>query len=277
MAWPDFLSNIRQISPDPLSLILAMLIFIPLERLLTLRREQGIFRRSWKLDSIYFLLNGIFIGAGLKLILLLALVVSALLVPPEFRSWVGTRPFWIQLPVVLIISDLGFYSAHRMFHKIPWLWRFHAVHHSIEEMDWLAGHRVHPLDQIITKGASIMPIIALGFSADVIAVYAALYHWQSLLIHSNVKINFGPLARIFASPHFHHWHHANHKEAYDKNFAGQLSFLDALFGTMHMPEGEMPAKYGTNMPVPDGYGSQLAYPFQPDVYKPVKQATPQEP
>jgi sterol desaturase/sphingolipid hydroxylase (fatty acid hydroxylase superfamily) len=263
--------------PDPVSIILAMLIFIPLERLLALRHEQGTFRKSWQLDSIYFLLNGIFISAGLKLILLAALVLGALLVPAQFRAWVGSLSFWIQLPAVLLVSDLGFYAAHRMFHKIPWLWRFHAVHHSIEEMDWLAAHRVHPLDQILTKGASILPIIALGFSPGAIAAYAALYHWQALLIHSNVKINFGPLAHIFASPHFHHWHHANHKEAYDKNFAGQLSFLDALFGTMHMPPERMPERYGTNMPVPKSYGSQMLYPLQPDVYKPVKQAAPQEP
>ena len=262
--------------PDPISIILAMLIFVPLERILALRREQGIFRKSWQLDSIYFLLNGIFISAGLMLILVAALVLGAVLVPAEFHSWVGSLPLWIQLPAVLLVSDLGFYSAHRMFHKIPWLWKFHAVHHSIEEMDWLAAHRVHPLDQILTKGASILPIIALGFSPDAIVAYAALYHWQALLIHSNVRINFGPLAHIFASPRFHHWHHANHREAYDKNFAGQLSCLDALFGTMHMPKEKMPKRYGTNMPVPQSYGPQLLYPFQPDVYKPAKQSAQQE-
>ena len=64
-----------------------------------------------------------------------------------------------------ILADLGFYTVHRLFHKIPWLWKFHAVHHSIEEMDWLAADRVHPIDQIFTKGASLLPVFALGFAA----------------------------------------------------------------------------------------------------------------
>jgi sterol desaturase/sphingolipid hydroxylase (fatty acid hydroxylase superfamily) len=156
---------------------------------------------------------------------------------------------------------LGFYLVHRAFHKVPWLWRFHAVHHSIEEMDWLAAHRVHPIDQILTKGASLIPIFALGFASEPMFLFAVMYRWQALLIHSNVRIGFGPLRWIFASPQFHHWHHANHREAFDTNFAGQLSLLDLLFGTMHLPGRETPRLYGTDDPVPGDYVGQLAYPF----------------
>ena len=248
--------------PDPVTILLAVLVFVPLERLLALRREQRIFRNLWQLDTIYLLLNATIISFGINVLIFAALMLTPHLVPESFRSWVGSQPVWIQLPVMIVLTDLGFYAVHRMFHKIPWLWKFHAVHHSIEEMDWLAAHRVHPVDQILTKGVSLLPVFALGFSAWPIAAYAFLYHWQSLLIHSNVRIGFGPLGRIFATPRFHHWHHANHREAFDKNFAGQLSFLDALFGTMHMPPAEMPRRYGTNEPVPQNYGAQLAFPFQ---------------
>lgn len=263
--------------PDPLSIILVVLVFVPLERLFALRHEQRVFRNLWQLDTIYLLVNGAIIGFGLNLVLFGTLMLTPHIVPEQFRSWVGAQPFWIQLPVLLLLSDLGFYAVHRMFHKVPWLWKFHAVHHSIEEMDWLAAHRVHPLDQILTKGASLLPVFALGFSAWPVAAYAAIYHWQSLFIHSNVKISLGPLARIFASPHFHHWHHANHKEAFDKNFAGQLSLLDALFGTLHMPSEKMPRRYGTDTPVPKNYGPQLLFPFQPEASEPVQQAKLQQP
>lgn len=262
--------------PDPLSIILVVLVFVPLERLFALRREQRILRNLWQLDVVYLLVNGAIIGFGINLLLFGALMLTAQIVPKEFQSWVGAQPFWVQLPVLLILADLGFYTVHRMFHKIPWLWKFHAVHHSIEEMDWLAAHRVHPIDQIFTKGASLLPVFALGFSAWPVAAFAAIYHWQSLFIHSNVNISIGPLARIIASPRFHHWHHANHAEAFDKNFAGQLSFLDALFGTLHMPAEKMPRRYGTNTPVPQNYGPQLIFPFQPETPKVQQQVKPQE-
>ena len=248
--------------PDPWKLFLIVLIFVPLERLFALRREQRIFRSLWQLDAIYALLNPVLVGLGINALLVGALVLSSWLVPRQFQSWVGSQPFWLQLPVLILLADLGFYTVHRMFHKIPWLWKFHAIHHSIEELDWLAAHRVHPFDQIMTKGISLLPVVALGFSAWPIAVYAFLYQWQSLLIHSNVRIGFGPLARIIATPRFHHWHHANHPEAYDKNFAGQLSFLDALFGTLHMPAAKMPSRYGTDEAVPKRLAAQLAFPFR---------------
>ena len=104
--------------PDPLSIILVALVFVPLERLFALRREQQIFRKLWQLDVVYLLVNGALIGFGINLLLFGALMLTAQIVPKEFQSWVGTQPFWVQLPVLLILADLGFYAVHRMFHKI---------------------------------------------------------------------------------------------------------------------------------------------------------------
>ncbi len=73
----------------------------------------------------------------------------------------------------------------------------------------------------------------------------------------------GPLRWLLASPQFHHWHHANETHAFDKNFAGQLPFLDALFGTLYIPGKAMPKAYGTGDPVPPLYHEQLLYPFRP--------------
>ena len=92
-------------------------------------------------------------------------------------------------------------------------------------------------------------------------IFSVIYHWQSLLLHSNVRIAFGPLRWIIASPRFHHWHHANQPEAIDKNFAGQLPVLDLVFGTVHFPRAGFPERYGTDAPVPKTYLGQLAYPF----------------
>jgi sterol desaturase/sphingolipid hydroxylase (fatty acid hydroxylase superfamily) len=187
--------------------------------------------------------------------------VAERIVPASFQATIGGLPYWVQIPAVILLSDLGFYWTHRMFHAVPWLWRFHSIHHSIEELDWLAAARVHPVDQILTKGASLVPLFALGFSEWAIGVYALLYQWQSVLIHSNVRIGFGPLRFLVASPEFHHWHHSSQREARDRNFAGQLSFLDALFGSLHLPRGQAPTTYGLDEPMPQRYALQLLYPF----------------
>src|SRR6476646_8999516 len=225
---------------DPFGLkviFITVLVFIPLERLFAMH-PQKVFRRDWGNDVIFLLLNGMLTKLGLLAVIVAVIFAAAWIIPASFQAMVGGLPYWVQIPAVIVLSDLGFYWTHRMFHAVPWLWRFHAIHHSIEELDWLAGARVHPVDQILTKGVSIVPIVAFGFSDVVIGLYALLYQWQSVLIHANVRIGFGPLRWLVASPEFHHWHHSADLEARDKNFAGQLSFLDALFGSLYMPKGK---------------------------------------
>jgi sterol desaturase/sphingolipid hydroxylase (fatty acid hydroxylase superfamily) len=249
---------------DPFGLkviFVTFIVFVPLERLFALRREQKIFRRHWANDLIFLTLNGLLIKVGLLAVIGLTIFAASQVVPSSLQTWIGGLPYWVQILAVLLLADLGFYWAHRMFHAIPWLWRFHEIHHSIEELDWLAASRVHPVDQILTRGVSLIPIVALGFSELAIGVFALLYQWQSILIHSNVRIKFGPLRFLLASPEFHHWHHSNLREARDRNFAGQLPFLDILFGTLHMPRGRMPQSYGLDEPMPQRYAYQILYPF----------------
>lgn len=237
-------------------------VFVPLERLLALRKEQRIFRANWRLDLVYTFVNGALIKFGIILIIVVAGSIFGRVVPDGLRAAVASQPFLVQLMEAVVSADLLFYAVHRLFHSVPFLWKIHAVHHSIEEMDWLAAARVHPLDQIVTKGVSILPLLALGFSDSVIAAYVFIYLWHSFLLHSNVRIKFGPLKWVVASPEFHHWHHANEPEAYGKNYAGQLSILDKVFHTLHMPQGKRPAKFGTDEPLSRGYLSQLIVPLR---------------
>ena len=242
--------------------LLLLIIFLPLERLLPMHPEQAVFRRGWWNDLIYVVANSWLIKLGAVAIIVTGLAALEAIVPQSWRDAVAAQPYWLQTAQVLVIADVGFYLVHRSFHAVPWLWQFHAVHHSIEELDWLAAHRVHPVDQILTKGASIMPCFALGFSDAALAAYAFVYHWHAILLHSNVRLPLGPLRWLVASPEFHHWHHGNHPETYDKNFAGQLALLDVLFGTAHITRGEVPTLYGCDDPVPATYWGQLAYPFR---------------
>jgi sterol desaturase/sphingolipid hydroxylase (fatty acid hydroxylase superfamily) len=246
---------------DLKAILIVALIFVPLELLIPLRAEQKILRRHWFNDLLYLFLNGILINFGMLVVLGVALTAVRFGVPAAVSGAIQSQPMWLQVIEVLVVADLGFYLAHRAFHAFPFLWKFHSVHHSIEEMDWLAAHRVHPLDQVLTKTASLLPVFALGFSDSSILIFALIYKWQALVIHSNSKISLGPLNRVFASPQFHHWHHANTPEAFDKNFAGQLVLIDTICGTLFMPD-RMPSRYGTDHPVPDRYHQQLVYPLR---------------
>jgi sterol desaturase/sphingolipid hydroxylase (fatty acid hydroxylase superfamily) len=243
-------------------ILIVALIFVPLERILPLHHVQGTLRKNWLNDVFYLIFNGLPIKLGMMAVLGTAMVAIETYVPAELHAWVQSWPLVAQVLAVILVADIGFYAAHRTFHAVPFLWRFHAVHHSIEEMDWLAAHRVHPVDQVATMTASLLPVFALGFEPLAIGIYAFIYHWQSLLVHSNTRINFGPLRWFLASPQFHHWHHANEREAYDKNFAGQLPFIDAIGGTLRMPK-QMPTAYGCDDPVPPLYHQQMIYPFLP--------------
>lgn len=248
--------------PDLRRLLLLVVVFVPAERIISMRPKQKLFRPGWTNDVFFYMANAPIIGIGISAIVLATIVTAEWLIPAWIRLAVADQPFWLQTAEVILLADIGFYGAHLAFHKIHWLWKFHAIHHSIEELDWLAAHRVHPVDQIITKGASLLPIFALGFSEVAIGIYALVYGWHSIMLHANIKISFGPLRWLVASPEFHHWHHANQRAAYDKNFAGQLSILDVVFRTAYMPKGQMPTRYGTDDPVPRTYFAQLAYPFR---------------
>jgi sterol desaturase/sphingolipid hydroxylase (fatty acid hydroxylase superfamily) len=242
---------------------LIALIFIPLERVFALHPEQKVFRQNWLNDLVYLFINGIFITLGIVVMVGVPLTGIKLLIPNGIEAAIRAQPIFLQAIEAIVIADIGFYLAHRSFHTIPFLWRFHLIHHSIEEMDWLAAYRVHPVDQILTKSASLIPVLALGFSELALAIFVSVYMWQSILIHSNTRIRYGPLKWILVSPQFHHWHHANEPGAYNKNFAAQLPFIDALAGTFFLPEKRMPKKYGTDVDVPAFYHQQMAFPFLP--------------
>jgi sterol desaturase/sphingolipid hydroxylase (fatty acid hydroxylase superfamily) len=248
---------------DVRGFLLLALVFIPLERLMALRKEQRVFRRLWRTDLLYHFVNKLIIGLVLLAAIAAFGALAARFVPAGLQGLVAGQSLWVQVPAAVILCDLFFYAAHRAFHAVPVLWRFHAVHHSIEELDWLASIRVHPVDQIITKGFSLVPLYALGFSTPAIALFAVINMWQGVLSHANVRIRFGPLRWLVGGPEFHHWHHASEASAYNRNFAAQVPLIDLIFGTLYFPDGRRPEKYGVDEPVPGSYLGQLLYPVRP--------------
>lgn len=242
--------------------LLLCLIFVPLERLFALH-QQPVLRHGWQTDTCYFF-TGFFIGRATAAVIATAMMVAlSHTIPAQFQRAIAAQPIWLQLGEAVLIADLGYYWAHRLLHRVPWLWRFHAVHHGIEVMDWLAAVRVHPIDQIFTKVFQLVPLYLLGFSTPTWTIYALFSAAIAFLIHANLKLRLGWLTWILATPQFHHWHHSRDYQTANTNFAAQLPIVDWLFGTLYLPASQMPDSYGTRDRIPNGYLNQLYYPFQP--------------
>ncbi|MFY9255817.1 MAG: sterol desaturase family protein [Fuerstiella sp.] len=182
---------------------------------------------------------------------------------PGIVATVSSLPLLIQIAGCLLTADLAQYWTHRAFHSIPRLWRFHAIHHSAESMDWLAGSRLHIVDAVATRALTYVPIYILGFSETALYAYVAIVVVQATFIHANVRWEFPGFRWLLATPHFHHWHHAAEPEAIDKNFAVHTPLWDWLFGTIYVPK-RWPREYGLcgKKDVPSNWLLQLLYPFR---------------
>lgn len=245
-----------------LNLLLYSAVFVPLERLFALKAEQGVFRRHWRLDLAYFFANSLLVEVLTLLTLTPALIFFGWARVDPLVARVSTLPLPVQVIAMVLVADFTQYWVHRAFHTVPVLWRFHAIHHSVEEMDWLAGSRLHLVDVILTRGTTYVPIFVLGFSQAALAVYVFLVAAQATFIHANVRWELRPLRRAIATPAFHHWHHSAERAAIDKNFAVHTPLWDLLFGTYYLPE-HWPRRYGLadERPLPAGWFGQLLHPF----------------
>ena len=238
-------------------------LFIPIERIFARNKDQTVFREEWREDLFYYLVSSLLV----QILTYLTLAPSNFVIQNQdfnsVRAWARALPWVVQLIAIMLLTDIAQYWLHRAFHRVPALWRFHAVHHSAKSMDWIAGARMHFLEIIILRSVTATPALIIGFDESALQAYMLLVYVSSTFIHSNVGVNFGFLEKILVSPRFHHWHHGIEKEATDVNFAIHFPFLDRIFGTHHLPEGKWPKAYGIEgHPVPRGYWKQLLYPFR---------------
>ena len=246
-----------------LNLILLGTIFIPIERLFK-KRDQPIFREEWREDLFYFFLSSLFVQSLTYMSLTPALVLL------ESTSWakglrdlIASQPLILQFLEIMFFTDLVQYWFHRAFHEIPWLWKFHAVHHSAKYMDWIAGSRMHFIEIVLLRAFTTLPMYVLGFQEPALYAYIFFVYLLSTFVHSNLRFHFGFLQYVLVTPRFHHWHHGIEKEAINVNYAVHFPILDRMFGTYHFPKDEWPEGYGiAGHPIPQGYWKQFLYPFQ---------------
>jgi len=246
-----------------LDLLGSTLIFIFIEKLFALRKDQPVFRPEWQTDFHHFIVNHMIVGFVLLATNLLVHKLFGWAANDGIRGWVQNLNFFVAVLLIVLVADLVQYWTHRAYHEVPLMWRLHAVHHSVKSMDWLAGSRQHILELIITRTLVLAPIYVLGFSKEVIDTYIVIVGFQAVFNHANVSVRLGPLRYVIVTPNFHHWHHSQDFDAIDKNYAAHFAFLDHLFGTAVQSDRAWPEHYGVvGDYVPNGFFRQLAFPFR---------------
>ncbi|TFW29361.1 sterol desaturase family protein [Massilia arenosa] len=249
-----------------MGLAVACAIFLPLERLGALHR-QPVLRREVAADLGYYFLNTLLLGVVLSGPLGFVVWGADRLLPASFQAALTELPMWTRALLALVVGEFGYYWGHRLSHEIPFLWRFHAVHHSATQMDFLVNNRAHPVDLVVARLFTFVPIYALGVAnplspSDNVLVgllLAISAHW-SYLIHANVRWRFRWIAWLLTTPAFHHWHHTR-TGAVNRNYASVLPCMDLIFGTYHVPKGEWPEAYGITETMPEMLSEQLVHPL----------------
>jgi sterol desaturase/sphingolipid hydroxylase (fatty acid hydroxylase superfamily) len=247
-----------------ISLFFSAVVFVPIERLLAARR-QDVLRPEWRTDLAYFFVGHLLVQFVLIAVTASTSAVLAFALHPPLQAAIQQLPAWAQFLLAVFAADLAQALLHRAYHALPWLWRFHAVHHSSRNLDWLAGSRMHLVEIVLTRSLVLLPLLWLGFAPTVVNAYVILVGMQAVLAHANLGLRFGWLEYVLVLPRYHHWHHASDPAYAHKNFAIHLPLVDMLMGSFKLPPREWPDEYGLHDPgsVPQGIWRQHLAPFLP--------------
>jgi sterol desaturase/sphingolipid hydroxylase (fatty acid hydroxylase superfamily) len=251
-------------------LLLLAVIFLPLERVFAVRPRK-IFSKSFAGDVGFYFVSGIVCALLLAPPLALVAQVAHDLVPYRLHAAIAAWPLWARAAAGLVVGEIGFYWGHRWTHEIPFLWRFHSIHHNPTEVYFLVSARAHPVDNVFTRLCGLIPVYILGIATPltpagglVSAILVLVFTLWGFLIHANVRWWLGPLEGLIATPAFHHWHHtlSDHR---DHNYAPMLPWVDRIFGTYYLPRKEWPSAYGIDTALPRSLAGQLVYPLRSSV------------
>jgi sterol desaturase/sphingolipid hydroxylase (fatty acid hydroxylase superfamily) len=245
-----------------LDMLLMALIYVPLERLWPQYPDQGTFRNQWTLDVVYFMSTHLPIQILSFLVLLPATQAVKYLGVPALQHLIARMPWLLQFALAVVIADFAEYFIHFALHKVPFLWRFHAIHHSSKALDWIAGSRSHFVDDTLVRGFILVPLM-FGFSQAIIFAYLIFVTLHATWTHCNFGPNAKWLEKCLVMPRYHHWHHTSQKEGIDKNFAIHFPWIDRIFGTYYYPDA-WPEKYGLDgEEISPGFWGQTVEPFTP--------------
>jgi sterol desaturase/sphingolipid hydroxylase (fatty acid hydroxylase superfamily) len=249
-------------------LLILEVVFLVLQRLWPAVRGGRLRRAGLLTDLTYWFATPLITRPVTTVCTYIALVPLFLLLGISARDGyqgygpIAAQPAWLQALEMIVLGDFVGYWTHRWFHTGP-LWRFHAVHHSSTELDWLSSVRVHPVNDVINHVMQAVVLVSLGFAPGAVAAYLPFLTFYALVVHANLSWSFGPLRLVLSSPTYHRWHHACEPEALNRNFAGLLPLWDALFGTLYLPAGRRATVFGVpGARLPDNFVGLTLYPFR---------------
>lgn len=238
------------------SLMLGLLL---LERFKPARPQQKVFSKSLAYDGAWTFLHGTFrVFMILPIWVLLEAIhssnLSFLILP-----WPEQTPLAVKLIVVILASDFLAWFSHLLRHKVPYFWSFHKLHHSAQELNIFTGYRVHPIDRVISRLITFIPLFSLQPNIALPAMFIWNYYinFHSRLFHSNIATNLGPLRYIFTTPQSHRVHHSREPVHHDKNFGAVFSIWDHLFGTQHQDYDDYPETGIRDVKFPMEHGQSL--------------------
>jgi sterol desaturase/sphingolipid hydroxylase (fatty acid hydroxylase superfamily) len=254
--------------PQLIAFCVLFLVFAALSRVWPCNRwPRRLATKDFADDLLFWLLGVVFYGD----VAALYISAGAGVVAPDHARAVAAAilagygpalqlPLWVQALIAVLALDFIQYWGHRLFHG-RWLWPFHSVHHSAEELDWTTTFRIHPVNFLIYNAGALALVRLMGFSPAALVPILVFNGLMGPLVHANLNWTYGPLRYVIASPVFHRWHHVKDPAVHDKNFAPNFPIFDILFGTFYMPEGVLPSDYGVDG-APVHFLQQLIYPFR---------------
>lgn len=243
-----------------------------LELITPWRKNQGPFRKDFWLDGFYMFFNFfLFSLVGYNALSNVAVeafddVLRFFGVSNLVAIEMGTWPAWVQLLTMFVLADFIQWNVHRLLHRVPWLWEFHKVHHSVKEMGFAAHLRFHWMETVVYKTLQYIPLAMIGFGITDFFII----HMVALLIghlnHANLRWDYGPLRWVLNNPAMHIWHHAKAtvpEHPYGTNFGLSLSVWDYLFGTAYVPESGRDIELGFHgdESFPKTFSRQVTYPL----------------
>jgi sterol desaturase/sphingolipid hydroxylase (fatty acid hydroxylase superfamily) len=226
-------------------LIVVSLFVWGLEMIFPWRKNQPIIRKDFWLDGFYMFFNFFVFGlmisgfyAALEHIFSEVGITMTSLSLFDFK----TLPLWLQLVIFFVINDFVQWFTHVLLHRFGFLWRFHQVHHSVQEMGFAAHLRYHWMENILYKPLKTLAVMLVGgFEPD----QAFFIHFIAITIghlnHANVRITWGPFKYVFNNSVMHLYHHAKalpEGQMPGVNFGISLSVWDYIFGTAYIPQSE---------------------------------------